>query len=71
MRVPEFTAEASLGKTRERYILTSGTAARSESVLPQFVRGTDLPTAQVICIGGSCFLIWTDMAGNVHGIPLS
>ena len=37
MRLPEFTAEASLGKTRESYILTSGTEAEAGRVLPQAV----------------------------------
>jgi hypothetical protein len=70
MNIPGFTAEASLGKTRDRYILASGT--QLESVLPQLaVVGTDLPVARIVCVGGHCYLTWTDMTGNVHGVPLS
>jgi hypothetical protein len=68
MTIPGFTAEAALGKTRERYVRTSGAAV--ESVLPQLV-GTDLPTARIVCIGSACFLTWTDMTGQVHGIRIS
>jgi hypothetical protein len=70
MTIPGFTAEAALGEKRERYILTSGTAVEIESVLPQFSRGTDLPTARIVCIGGHCYEIWTDMTGEVHGIQI-
>jgi hypothetical protein len=71
MTLPGFTAEAALGKTRERYIGTSGMAAGIASVLPQLAVGTDLPTVQTVCIGGHCFEIWTDMTGQVHGIQIS
>jgi hypothetical protein len=35
MRLPEFTAEASLGKIEEPYISTSGTTAEAGRILPQ------------------------------------
>jgi hypothetical protein len=38
MNIPGFTAEASLGKTRDRYILASGTSVDAGGVLPQFYR---------------------------------
>jgi hypothetical protein len=72
MTTPGFTAEASLGKTRQSYVLRSGTAAGIESVLPQFFpMGTDLPTSRIVCIGGHCYQIWTDMTGQVHGVQIS
>jgi hypothetical protein len=37
MRLPKFTAEASLGKKEETYILTSGALADTGRVLPQFI----------------------------------
>jgi hypothetical protein len=40
MRLPEFTAEASLRKKEESYILTSGPSVDTGRVLPQFM---DLP----------------------------
>ncbi len=71
MTIPGFTAEVSLGKTRQSYVLTSGTAVGIESVLPQLSVGTDLPTSRIVCIGGHCYQIWTDMTGQVHGIQIS
>ncbi len=68
MTTPGFTAEASLGKTRERYILTSGTAVETESVLPQYYGGaTDLPIKEVFCIGGHCYEVLIGMTGEIVG----
>ena len=50
MRLPKFTAEASLGKTRGHYVLTSGAAAESGRVLPQ------LHPRPEICAG--CYSGW-------------
>jgi hypothetical protein len=35
MRLPQFTAEASLAKTTQRYILAAGAAAETGKVIPQ------------------------------------
>jgi hypothetical protein len=35
MNMPGFTAEASLGKTRDSYVFTSGVPTETGSVLPQ------------------------------------
>jgi len=37
MRLPQFTAEASLAKTKQHYVLSSGTTASSATVLPQIL----------------------------------
>jgi hypothetical protein len=37
MRLPEFTAEASLGQTREGYIVTPGGSTETGGVQPQFI----------------------------------
>lgn len=52
MRLPEFTAEASLGKIRESYVLTSKTAAETGRVLPQqWGESQDLRVCRTICWG--------------------
>jgi hypothetical protein len=37
MRLPQFTAEASLAKTNQHYVLTPGVAAKAGGVFPQGV----------------------------------
>jgi hypothetical protein len=50
MRLPEFTAEASLGKIRVHYVLMSGRAAEAGRVLPQVIECD--PGGYCICRGG-------------------
>ena len=49
MRIPEFTAEASLGKIRDHYMRITGTAARADGVLPQVI---ECEPGYCICRGG-------------------
>ncbi len=66
MTVPRFTAEDSLGQTRERYILTPGNAVGIEGVLPQLYV-SDAPICRTVCIGGRCFDICVGMNGQLTG----
>jgi hypothetical protein len=55
MRLPEFTAEASFGKTREGYTLTPGALAETGKVLPQFlVHDGDYIIFNICDISGIC-----------------
>lgn len=56
MRLPEFTAEASLGKKSEHFVLSSRSEAEAGRVLPQgyYVRQSGDGVDIVYCEAGIC-----------------
>ena len=56
MRLPEFTAESSLGKTEERYVLTSEAPGETGRILTQFIGS---PYDPGMPGGGGHPCIWT------------
>jgi hypothetical protein len=59
MSTPGFTAEASLGKTRERYILSSKTSAETGKVLLQM----QCEPGVCVCRGGESSADCVEMKG--------
>lgn len=67
MRLPEFTAEASLGKVEESYILTSEAPAETGRVLPQ--QHHFVPACFWDCNDGFCgrVCVGTNVVGSGSG----
>src|ERR1700733_6299208 len=71
MRLPQFTAKASLTKTHQHYTLFPGSAAATGTVVPQFISGVALVGHQLVgyitywsCSGGKCGLV-TAIVGTI------